>query len=65
LRFKYLPKAGRVIVEGINSLMIDIASEAVKKALWPSSRRLAAKLHDQTGGSRFSEQDATFIISVS
>ena len=37
VRFKkYLPKAGRIIAEGFKSLMIDIASEAVKKSLWPS-----------------------------
>ena len=33
---KFLPKAGKEIAEGVRSLVVDIASEAAKKILWPS-----------------------------
>ena len=32
---KYLPKAGREIADAVRSVMVDIASEAVKKSIWP------------------------------
>lgn len=33
---KFLPKAGKEIADGVRSIVIDIASETVKKLLWPS-----------------------------
>jgi hypothetical protein len=32
---KLLPKAGHEIAEAVRSIIVDIASEAVKKSLWP------------------------------
>jgi hypothetical protein len=32
---KFLPKAGREVADAFRSLIVDIASEAVKKSLWP------------------------------
>lgn len=35
-RFKrFLPKAGREAADALRSILVDIASEAAKKALWP------------------------------
>ena len=37
VRFKrLLPKTGREIAEALRSIVVDIASEAAKKAIWPS-----------------------------
>jgi hypothetical protein len=36
-RFKKLvAKAGKVAAEGLRDILVDIASEAAKKAIWPS-----------------------------
>jgi len=32
---KYLPKAGKQFADAFRSIVVDIASEAAKKALWP------------------------------
>jgi hypothetical protein len=37
IRFKrILPKTGKEIAEAVRSIVVDIASEAAKKLLWPS-----------------------------
>jgi hypothetical protein len=32
---KLLSKAGKTIADGVRDILVDIASEAVKKQLWP------------------------------
>jgi hypothetical protein len=37
IRFKkFLPKTGREVADAVRSIVVDIASEAAKKLLWPS-----------------------------
>ncbi len=38
IRFKkFLPKTGKEIAEALRSIVVDVASEAAKKLLWPST----------------------------